>query len=97
MTDMPDRYHRNILLFGAEGQRKLRNTSVFIGGAGGLGSALSQHLALLGVKRVTPADYDELDESNRNRFVGARHGDPVPGSAKGGFGLPNDSGDQSGR
>lgn len=82
MTVIPDRYHRNILLFGAEGQRKLRNTSVFVGGAGGLGSALSQHLALLGVKRVRLADYDELDESNRNRQIGVRHDDPVPGSAK---------------
>lgn len=82
MTDMPDRYHRNILLFGAEGQRKLRNTSVFVGGAGGLGSPLIQHLTLLGVKRITSADYDELDDTNRNRFVGARHDDPVPGSLK---------------
>lgn len=82
MTDMPDRYHRNILLFGAEGQRKLRNTRVFVGGAGGLGSPLMQHLALLGVKRVTTADYDELDETNRNRQIGVRHDDPVPGSTK---------------
>lgn len=82
MTEMPDRYHRNILLFGAEGQKKLRNTSVFVGGAGGLGSPLIQQLALLGVKRITSADYDELDETSRNRFVGARHDDPVPGSLK---------------
>jgi molybdopterin/thiamine biosynthesis adenylyltransferase len=82
MIEIADRYHRNILLFGAEGQRKIRGTSVFIGGGGGLGSPLVQHLALLGVKRITVADYDELDDTNRNRFVGARHDDPVPGSAK---------------
>ena len=82
MTDMPDRYHRSMLLFGAEGQRRLRETSVVVVGAGGLGSPLTQHLALMGVKRVTAADDDELDETNRNRFVGARHDDPVPGSKK---------------
>lgn len=82
MTGMPDRYHRNVLLFGVEGQRKLRNTSVFVGGTGGLGSPLMQHLALLGVKRITSADHDELDDTNRNRFIGARHDDPVPGSLK---------------
>lgn len=82
MTDMPDRYHRNMLLFGVEGQRKLGNTSVLVAGTGGLGSPLIQHLALLGVKRVVSVDDEELDETNRNRFVGARHDDPVPGSAK---------------
>ena len=82
MSDVPDRYHRNILLFGAEGQRKLRSTSVLVAGAGGLGSALIQHLALLGVKRVASVDDEELDETNRNRFIGARHTDPVPGSMK---------------
>lgn len=79
---MPDRYHRSMLLFGAEGQCRLRETSVLVVGAGGLGSPLTQHLALLGVKCVTAADDDDLDETNRNRFVGARHDDPVPGSRK---------------
>lgn len=82
MMDLPDRYHRSMLLFGAEGQRRLRETSTLVVGAGGLGSPLTQHLALLGVKRVVAADDDQLDESNRNRFVGARHDDPVPGSKK---------------
>lgn len=82
MTDMPNRYHRSMLLFGAEGQRRLRETNVLLAGSGGLGSPTAQHLALLGVKRVTAADDEELDETNRNRFVGARHDDPVPGSAK---------------
>ncbi|MCA9468315.1 MAG: ThiF family adenylyltransferase [Nitrospira sp.] len=82
MTDMPNRYHRNILLFGAEGQGKLRHTGVVVIGAGGLGSPLIQHLALLGVKRVTSVDAEELDETNRNRSIGARHDDPVPGSPK---------------
>lgn len=82
MTALADRYHRNILLFGKEGQRKLRATSVVIGGVGGLGSPLAQHLALLGVGKIVHVDSEELDETNRNRFIGARHDDPVPGSPK---------------
>jgi len=82
MTDIPNRYHRSTLLFGNHGQRILRRTSVLVVGAGGLGSPLIQHLALLGVKRVTSADDDELVETNRNRFIGARHDDPAPGSTK---------------
>jgi len=82
MTDVPSRYHRSTLLFGAEGQGKLSSTSVVVIGTGGLGSPLVQHLALLGVKRVTSVDDEELDETNRNRFIGARATDPVPGSPK---------------
>lgn len=82
MSALPTRYDRNIRLFGGEGQRKLRATKVVIVGVGGLGSPLAQHLALLGVGQVTLVDDEELDETNRNRFVGARHDDPVPGTAK---------------
>ena len=81
MTSM-DRYDRNILLFGEAGQQKLRASTVLIAGVGGLGSPLAQHMALLGVRKVILVDAEELDETNRNRFVGARFDDPVPGSLK---------------
>jgi molybdopterin/thiamine biosynthesis adenylyltransferase len=81
MNEMPERYHRNILLFGAEGQGKLCDTTVAVAGTGGLGSPLIQHLALLGVKRVISIDDDGLDETNRNRLIGAKHDDAI-GSAK---------------
>jgi molybdopterin-synthase adenylyltransferase len=77
-----ERFHRSILLFGAQGQARLGATKTVIAGAGGLGSPLAQQLALLGVQKITHFDPEELDESNRNRFVGARHSDPVPGSPK---------------
>ncbi len=82
MTDLPERYERNIRFFGEYGQRKLRQTKVTLVGVGGLGSPLAQHLALLGVHSITLVDGEELDETNRNRFIGARHRDPVPGSPK---------------
>lgn len=82
MTPGAQRYHRNMLLFGREGQRKLCDTSVVVMGTGGLGSPIIQHLALLGVKSITAIDDEELDETNRNRFIGAKAIDPVPGSKK---------------
>ncbi|TFI58865.1 ThiF family adenylyltransferase [Sphingomonas parva] len=77
-----ERFDRNIRLFGPEGQARLRNTHAVIVGTGGLGSPSVQHLALLGVGAITAIDDEDLEESNRNRFVGARASDPVPGSAK---------------
>lgn len=82
MNEFPERYERNIRLFGKEGQDSLRRTKVVIVGVGGLGSPLVQHLALLGVNEVVLVDDEELDDTNRNRFVGARFDDPIPGSAK---------------
>ena len=83
MKDLPKRYDRNIRFFGEDGQRKLQQTRVALIGVGGLGSPMAQHLALLGVGSVTLVDDEELDETNRNRFIGARNDDPVPGSPKG--------------
>jgi molybdopterin/thiamine biosynthesis adenylyltransferase len=71
-----------MLLFGADGQRALGNVTAALVGCGGVGSALAQHLALLGVRRITSIDPEELDETNRNRFIGARITDAVPGTLK---------------
>ena len=82
MNAIPERYHRSMLLFGADGQRALGRIGVAIVGTGGVGSALAQHLALLGVHQITSIDPEELDDTNRNRFVGARITDAVPGTLK---------------
>ena len=82
MSTVPERYDRNMRFFGEGGQRKLQDTKVALIGIGGLGSPMAQHLALLGVGGVTLIDDEELDETNRNRFIGARHDDPIPGSPK---------------
>jgi molybdopterin/thiamine biosynthesis adenylyltransferase len=82
VSGFPARYDRSIRLFGAEGQRKLRQTKVVVVGVGGLGSSLAQHIALLGLGEAALVDDQELDETNRNRFVGARSSDSVPGSPK---------------
>jgi molybdopterin/thiamine biosynthesis adenylyltransferase len=82
MTATANRYDRNIGLFGEEGQARLLATRVAIAGVGGLGSAIAQHLALLGVGGISLIEPQELDDTNRNRFIGARAKDPVPGSLK---------------
>ena len=82
MSTLHERYQRNVDLFGDKGQRKLRDTRAVVVGVSGLGSPLAQQLALLGVGHIGLIDPEELDNTNRNRFVGARECDPVPGSPK---------------
>ncbi|NNM77117.1 ThiF family adenylyltransferase [Sphingomonas sp. ID1715] len=82
MIEIRERDQRNVELFGAKGQLRLKQANALIVGAGGLGSPLAQHLALLGVGNIAAADDEELSETNRNRFVGAFHSDSVPGTLK---------------
>lgn len=76
------RHDRNIRFFGHEGQERLRRASVAVVGVGGLGTQVVQQLSLLGVGRLVLIDPEDLDETNRNRYVGARADDPVPGMLK---------------
>ena len=80
--DTDNRFDRNERLFGKEGQQALRYTRVAIVGVGGLGTHVVQQLALLGIGELTLIDHEELAVSNRNRYIGARHDDPIPGSSK---------------
>ncbi|GAF83566.1 unnamed protein product [marine sediment metagenome] len=75
-------YSRQVSFFGKEGQRKLEAASVTIIGIGGLGTHVVQQLAHLGVGSITLVDDEELDESNKNRYVGSKYTDPVPGLPK---------------
>ena len=62
-----DRYARQILLFGEEGQELLKDARVFIAGAGGLGSPIAMYLAAAGVGNIVLVDRDTVDRSNLNR------------------------------
>ena len=79
---MDDRFARNIALFGVKGQERLLDTSVAVVGVGGLGIHVVQQLAFLGVGSFTLVEPEELDTTNRNRYVGSRFDDPVPGTLK---------------
>ena len=77
-----DRFDRNKRLFGKEGQDCLRRTQVVIMGAGGLGSHVIAQIALLGFGGIASVDRQEISLSNRNRYIGVWHTDPIPGSPK---------------
>jgi adenylyltransferase/sulfurtransferase len=64
-----ERYSRQIMLFGEEGQERLKDSRVLIAGAGGLGSAISMYLAMAGCGSICIVDCDVVDRSNLNRQV----------------------------
>lgn len=64
---MPRRYVRNLGSFGPEDQARLLESAVAIIGLGGLGGHLAEHMARLGVGRLTLIDGDSVAESNLNR------------------------------
>ena len=66
-----NRFDRQILMFGEDGQKKIEKQKVGIVGAGGLGSQVCQALAYLGVRNFGVIDDDWLDETNMNRVPGA--------------------------
>ncbi len=65
------RYERHFMLpgFGKEGQAKLKNASVLVVGAGGLGCSVLQYLAAAGIGRIGIADNDFVSEDNLQRQV----------------------------
>lgn len=64
-----ERYRRQLPLFGEEGQERIRETSLCIGGAGGLGCAIALHCAFAGFARITLVDDDVVEVHNLNRQV----------------------------
>ncbi len=64
-----ERYKRQMLLFGDEGQERLKKAHIFIAGAGGLGSPVSLYLAVAGVGTLTIVDTDVVDRTNLNRQI----------------------------
>jgi adenylyltransferase/sulfurtransferase len=65
------RYSRHVLLneIGVEGQQRLREASMLVIGAGGLGSPAAFYLASAGVARITLVDGDQVDLTNLQRQI----------------------------
>jgi sulfur-carrier protein adenylyltransferase/sulfurtransferase len=66
-----NRFERQYILngFGIDGQKKLRNASVLMVGAGGLGCPVLLYLAAVGVGRIGVIDGDVVNVTNLNRQV----------------------------
>jgi sulfur-carrier protein adenylyltransferase/sulfurtransferase len=76
------RYARHLTLpeFGIAAQRRLKQSSVLLIGAGGLGSPLALYLAAAGIGTIGVVDFDVVDESNLQRQI--IHGTAAIGTPK---------------
>src|SRR5919204_252754 len=65
------RYSRHLIIpdLAMDGQRRLKNASVLLIGAGGLGSPNAMYLAAAGVGHLGLVDFDDVDASNLQRQV----------------------------
>jgi adenylyltransferase/sulfurtransferase len=65
------RYNRQMMMegWGEETQEKIKASTVFIAGAGGLGSPVSIYLAVAGVGNMRICDFDSPDMTNLNRQI----------------------------
>lgn len=71
-----ERFARQVLMFGEEGQKKIQAQIVGVVGGGGLGSQVHQALAYTGVKKkLFGIDDDRADATNLNRLAGAEPAD----------------------
>jgi adenylyltransferase/sulfurtransferase len=63
------RFSRQIKLFGVDGQRRIKCSSVLVVGVGGLGCSALMYLASAGFGRIVFIDNDVVEISNLNRQV----------------------------
>ncbi len=66
-----DWQNRTELLLGREQTAKLRNANVLVVGLGGVGGIAAEMIARAGAAKMTIADGDVFERSNRNRQIGA--------------------------
>ncbi|ASJ01939.1 adenylyltransferase [Thermococcus profundus] len=64
-----ERYDRQIMMWGTEGQEKLKKATVAVVGVGGLGSPVAYYLTAAGVGRIILVDSETPEMSNLNRQI----------------------------
>jgi len=60
---------RHLILWGQKGQRRLREATALVAGAGAIGNEVAKNLAMLGVKRLLVVDNDVVELSNTSRMI----------------------------
>jgi len=61
------RFRRQIMIFGEEGQKRLKEASAFVTRVGGLGGPVAIYLALAGIGKLVVAHGGVVEPSNMNR------------------------------
>lgn len=69
MNTNNERYARQIMLFGEEGQERLRKAKILLVGVGGLGSPIATYLVGAGIGTLGIIDDDVVSTSNLHRQV----------------------------
>jgi len=64
-----ERYDRQIMIFGRDGQEKLKSSKVAVVGVGGLGSPVAYYLASAGIGTLLLIDEQKPELSNLNRQI----------------------------
>ena len=65
--DIKSRYYRQEMIFGKEYQQKIKETKVFIIGAGAIGCEHLKNLVMMGIGDIIITDMDIIEKSNLNR------------------------------
>jgi molybdopterin-synthase adenylyltransferase len=76
-VEIDNRFSRQILAFGADGQREIERQRIGIVGLGGIGSQVTQALAYLGGRRFVLVDDELVEDTNLNRLIGATPEDVI--------------------
>ena len=75
VSELDDRFDRQVRAFGADGQTAIAALKIGIVGLGGTGSLTAHQLAHLGVCDFVLIDFDRVDKTSLNRLVGATRTD----------------------
>lgn len=65
--DQTNRYKNQIALFGNELNDKIRNSNIFLVGAGAIGCEHAKNMAMMGIGNLTVTDMDTIEKSNLSR------------------------------
>ncbi len=60
---------RHLIVWGSEGQKRIRSATVLLAGAGAIGNEVAKNLAMLGVGRLLIVDRDRVEMSNLSRMT----------------------------